>query len=217
MRLLKPALKGGLSTVLTLFGGLALGLLAGSLVFELIPGSSVEDVRIGHAAIAAVPALAGLLAGGAAWGVQMGRMAGFDHWRRMAWAGMLGFAPLTITLAVILGLAEPFLVAQFSRLGQPIHRVFTLLFTPSAFLIAAASAWAVGHGLKDPTLARWLSWRVGFAVGITFLLVNLVMEAQGWVVGAPGAAERATMLTVLFLGLIGSALVGGAIMGAKLP
>jgi hypothetical protein len=95
--------------------------------------------------------------------------------------------------------------------------VFTLLFTPSAFLIAAASAWAVGHGLKDPTLARWLSWRVGFAVGITFLLVNLVMEAQGWVVGAPGAAERATMLTVLFLGLIGSALVGGAIMGAKLP
>ena len=40
-------MKGGTLTVATLFGGLLGGLLIGELVFRLIPGSSVEDVRIG--------------------------------------------------------------------------------------------------------------------------------------------------------------------------
>lgn len=209
--------RSAFTTVLTLFGGLALGLLVGSLVFHLIPGSSVNDVQLGHAAIAAVPAVVGFLIGGAIWGLQMGHIAGGEHPRRMAWAGVLGFGPITAFLALGLGLAEPALVEGFAELGQPIHRVFTLLFVPSAFLIGGISAWAIGRGLKDRRLAGSLFWRVGLMAGVTFLLINLGMEAAGWVVGAPGAASRATMVTVLAAGNIGAAIAGGGVLGWSLP
>ena len=42
------------------------------------------------------------------------------------------------------------------------------------------------------------------------------MEALGWQVGGPGAAERATMLTVLFVSNLGAALAGGAMLGMTL-
>lgn len=212
----KIILRSSIMTVLTLFGGLALGLLAGSVTFELIPGGSVNDVQFGHAAIAALPALAGFFAGGAVWGVQMGRLAGAEDLRRMAWAGLLGFGPVAIILALGLGLAEPALVAYLGRAGQPVHRAFTLLFVPSAFLIAGVSAWAIGKGLREDALARSLLWQVGLASAATFLVVNLAMESLGWVVGAPGAAERATMLTMLALGNVGAALVVGAVLGWRL-
>jgi hypothetical protein len=72
----QPTVRGALLTVLTVFGGLLIGLVLGNVVFRLIPGSSITDVKLGHAAIAAIPALGGFLAGGAAWGMQMGRLAG---------------------------------------------------------------------------------------------------------------------------------------------
>lgn len=189
-----------------------MGLAAGSLTFELIPGSSVENVKLGHAAIAAVPALIGFLAGGAAWGIAMGRIAGSHNLRRMAWAGLLGFAPITISLAVGLSLAEPPLVANYGP-STGIHHIFTLLFAPTAFLIAGISAWAIGRGIRDNALAMSLLWRIGLAAGGTFLVINLIMEASGWVVGGPGAAERATMLTVLAVGNLGAAVVGGGLLG----
>jgi len=202
-------------TVLTLFGGLALGLIVGDITFHLIPGSSVENVNPGHAVIAAIPALIGFLTGGAAWGMQMGKLAGATEKRRLAWAGLLGFGPITLTLAIGLSVAEPPLVANFGA-TTGIHRIFTLLFVPSAFLIAGVSAWAIGRGLRDNALARSLFWKVGLSAGMTFLTINLIMEASGWVVGAPGAAERATMLTVMGLGNFGAALVGGGVMGYTL-
>lgn len=209
-----PILKGAFLTILTLFGGLLIGLVAGDIVFRLIPGSSINNVKLGHAAIAAIPALAGFLAGGAAWGVQMGRLAGASdtRTRRMAVAGMVGFGPITIILAAGLGVGESVIVESIGS-QTPIHRIFTLLFVPSAFLIAGASAYAVGRGLRDKALAVSLFWRVGLAAAVTFLLVNLVMESLGWVVGAPGAAERATMITVLAAGNLGAALVGGGVLG----
>lgn len=208
----KTAVRGAFFTILTLFGGLLIGLVAGDVVFRLIPGSSIDNVKLGHAAIAAIPALGGFLAGGAVWGVQMGRLAGAAGARRMAVAGMLGFAPITLILALGLAAAEPFIVESFVR-EIPIHRIFTFLFVPSAFLIAGVSAYAIGKGLQDNALAVSLLWQVGLAAGVTFLLVNLAMESLGWVVGAPGAAERATMVTVLAFGNMAAALVGGGVMG----
>lgn len=213
---LKQALRGALLTILTLFGGLLIGLLLGDITFRLIPGSSVENVKVGHAAVAAIPALIGFLAGGAAWGVQMGRLAGSSDNRKMAITGMLGFGPITILLAAVLGVAEPAIVGYLGERGQPIHRVFTLLFVPSAFLIAGVSAWAVGRGLGKAAQARSLFWQVGLTAAVTFLVVNLIMESLGWVVGAPGAAQRATMVTVLAMGNIAAALTGGAMIGWKL-
>jgi len=210
---LKFALRSAVLTLLTLFGGLLLGLLAGDITFRLIPGSSIDNVKLGHAAVAAVPALVGFLAGGAFWGIQMGSLVGSFDKRRMALAGMLGFGPVSIFLAVILGLAEPFLVQM---IDLPIHRVFTLLFVPSVFLIAGTSTWSIGKALRDTPLAWSLFWQVGLTAAATFLAVNLLMEALGWVVGAPGAAERATMVTVLAIGSIISALTGGGVMGRVL-
>jgi hypothetical protein len=213
---IKPAVRGALRTLLTLFGGLFIGLLTGDLTIRKIPGSSIENVKIGHAAVAALPALLGFLAGGAAWGLQMGRLAGSHETRRLTLAGMLGFGPVAILLATILGVAEPAIVGYLGARGQPIHRVFTLLFVPSTFLIAGTGAWAVGRGLHELHLARHLFWQVGLAAALTFLAVNLLMESLGWVVGAPDAAQRATMVTVLSLGNIAAALVGGAVMGYQL-
>lgn len=209
----RSMIRGASMTALTLFGGLLLGLLAGDVLFRLIPGSSVTDVQLGHAAIAALPALIGFLAGGAAWGLQMGRLGGCEDTRRMAFAGMLGFAPITIILAAGLGVAEPWIVASFGAEGVPIHRVFTILFGSSAFLIAGTSAWAIGKGLLDNRLALNMFWSIGLTAALTFIVVNLAMEALGWVVGTPGAAERATMITVLAIGNICAALFGGAVMG----
>jgi len=135
----KAALQGAALTVVTLFGGLLLSLALGVIVFHSLPGHSLENPSLAHTAIAAFPALIGFLVGGAAWGVSLIRLKPAPDTHRMAVAGLLGFGPITITLAVSLGIVET--MAGNSILGQiPIHRMFTLLFVPAAFLIAGLSS-----------------------------------------------------------------------------
>jgi hypothetical protein len=208
----KILIQGALITVVTLLGGLLLGTVVGFYVFESLPGHSTLSPSAIHISLAALPAFAGFLGGSAMWGLWMGRMAGSAETRRMAIAGMLGFAPITLVLGIGLSAVEPFVVEQIGA-RFPIHRIFTLMFVPSAFLIAGISAWAIGIGLRNGPLARSLFWRVGGAAALVFLAVNFVMEFSGWVVGGPGAAERYTMLTVMFLGNFGAALAGGAVLG----
>ena len=130
----------------------------------------------------------------------------------MALAGILGFAPFTLLMTFALLWLEPIAI---ERIGSqfPIHRVFTFFFVPTAFLIAGISASVLGIGLMDNKLALSLFWRVGLAAPLAFLVVNLAMEAAGWVVGAPRAAERLTMLVVMSLGNVGAALAGGGLLG----
>ena len=94
--------------------------------------------------------------------------------------------------------------------------MFTLLFVPAAFLISAVGAWALGRGLGDRALSWRLFWSAGLTAAVAFLVVNLSLEAAGWVVGAPRAAERATMLVVMFSGNLVAALTAGAVMGHRL-
>ncbi len=213
--MIKPLLQGAFLTVLTLFGGLAIGFLLGSTLYNVLPGSTIENPLPMHITFAAVPALAGFLAGGAAWGIGMGRLAGATETRRLAFAGLTGFGPVVLIVALFLSVVEPPLLANFGA-STGIHRIFTLVFVPSAFLIAGISAWAIGRGLRNNALAVSLFWRVGLAAGVSFLLINLIMEASGWVVGAPGAGERFTMLTVMGLGNVGAAFVGGGVMALRL-
>ena len=213
--LIKTMIQGALLTVLTLFGGLCLGSAIGFSVFEALPGHSIVSPSAVHISLAALPAFAGFLGGSAAWGVLMGRLAGRRDGRRLALAGMVGFAPITLTLGIGLSAIEPYVLEQLGA-WLPVHRLFTLLFVPAAFLIAGVSAWAAGLGLGRRPLAWALLWRVGGAAALAFLGVNLVMEACGWVVGGPNAAARYTMLTVMILGNLGAALAGGAVMGAAL-
>jgi len=156
-----------------------------------------------------------MAAGSAAWGVSMGQLAGNPDRRRMAYAGMLAFPPITLVMAFTL-LGVEGLAVQRIGTTVPINRIFTLLFVPTAFLIAGVAAWVLGKGLRDPQLARMLFWRVGLTAAVAFLAVNLTMEAFGWVVGGPGAAERATMLVTMFTGNLVAAIAGGAVLGQAL-
>lgn len=210
-----PAIRGAWLTVSTLFGGLLIGLLVGDLVFHILPGHSLSNPDPIHVAIAATPALLGFLAGGAAWGLSVRKLANRGERQRMALAGMLGFAPITITLAIGLNVVES-LASKTFLASIPIHRLFTLMFVPAAFWIAGISTWAIGKGLDDRSLANWLFWRVGLASAVGFLIANLLMEASGWVVGAPGAAARLTMVTVMFFSNLSAALIGGSVLGWRL-
>ncbi|MBI3741926.1 MAG: hypothetical protein HY257_09255, partial [Chloroflexi bacterium] len=98
----------------------------------------------------------------------------------------------------------------------PIHNVFTLLFVPAAAIIVGVGGFALGIGTGDRIVARKLLLRCALAGGLAFLIVNLTMDALGWRVGAPNAAERATMLTTAFLGNFAAALAGGGVIGKTL-
>ncbi|MGH2605892.1 MAG: hypothetical protein ACRDG5_04815, partial [Anaerolineales bacterium] len=56
----------------------------------------------------------------------------------------------------------------------------------------------------------------GLAGAGAFLGANLILDLLGWRVGAPGAAEKATMLTVLSLGSLAASFAGGGILGVSL-
>jgi hypothetical protein len=212
---LRTALYGGLLTVVALLGGVALGIAFGSVTFNLLPGHSQASPAPAHMAVAVAPALGAFLLGSALWGMWIGRLVGHSDRGRLARAGMLGFAPITLGLIFLLQFLEPIAVGSFA--GQlPIHRIFTLFFVPTAFLIAGVGAWAVGRTVSSAAAARDLFWQVGVAAALAFLVVNLLMEALGWQVGGPNAAARATMLTVMFAGNAGAALAGGAWLGWRL-
>jgi hypothetical protein len=125
---------------------------------------------------------------------------------------MLGFVPITFLLNIGL------VAVETSGLygNMPVHRLFTVLFVPSAFLIAGTSslamAWALGWSRAAPALVM----RVGLTAALAFLAVNLAMEALGWLIGAPGAEERRTMITVLIAGNRAAAVAGGAMLGLAL-
>lgn len=208
----KAMLRSAFLTAVTLFGGMLTGGVVGNLVYESFPGHSITNFDALPVILGIIPAVTGVLAGSGAWGWAMGGLAGAQNRGRIAVAGILGFVPITILLAVVLLNLEA-VVVEATGLQLPTYRVFTLLFVPTAFLIAGISAWAIGRGLGDKALARSLLWRVGLAAALAFLVVNLVMETSGWVVGAPGAAARYTMLTVMFAGNLGAALAGGAVLG----
>ncbi len=215
MSQIRMMVSGAVITIFSLLGGLMLGLIAGAIVFESVSGHNFQSLDPIHVLIAAIPALAGFFIGSAVWGVLMGRLAHATDRRRMAIAGALGFAPITLGLAILLQVVEPIALERFGAV-IPLHRLFMILFVPTAFLIAGVSAWALGIGLRDKAIVQALFWRAGLAAASAFLVINIVMESAGYVVGAPRAAERATMLTVLFVGNLGAAVASGAVMGAVL-
>jgi hypothetical protein len=205
----RNALIGALSTAITLLGAVALAYLAGHFV-TLALGNQVRLHSPIQIALTTTVGLIFLIAGSALWGMWMGQLAGYPARRRMAWAGALGFAPITVLLALLLSLLE---ISGLERFNLPIHYLFTLLFVPTAFLIAGTGGLAIGLGLHNPHLGWRMAWYAGLAGAATFLVVNLMMDALGWRVGGPGAEERMTMLTVMFGGDLAAALVAGAVLG----
>jgi hypothetical protein len=87
---------------------------------------------------------------------------------------------------------------------------------PSVALVAGIASLALGWGLGWGRHSSTLALRVGLAAAFAFLTINLGMEALGWQVGGPRAAERSTMLIVLLVSALGAAIGGGAMLGLSL-
>jgi MFS family permease len=207
------ALCSALVSALALVGGLLLGVVVGFITFETLPGHMPEASKAG---LAAIPALVGTFAGGAIWGRVMARLADREEARRMVWAGALGYGLAVILAGIGLSALEMAIVERGGGPALPVHVVFTILFVPAASFVAAVGGLALGIALRNWSLAGRLGLFGGLAAGVAFLVVNLLMDSLGWRVGAPGAAERFTMLTVMFTGNLAAALAGGAVIGVLL-
>ena len=147
----QAAILGASVTVFALLGGLMGGLIGGSFTFHGLIGKASNPLTY---TLAAIVFGTGILSGSALWGVGMGRLARSPALRRAAWASILGFVPITFVLNILLVVVEPVAV----RANFPVHRLFTVLFVPTAFLIAATSslvlAWALGWGASPSAPLR---------------------------------------------------------------
>jgi len=206
------AVYGAVVTTVSLVGSLLLAIAAGSAIRAALAGTVAEGAGT---PLATVVALVALGAGAIAWGVFMGRLVPDAKPKRMAWAGLLGYLPIVLVAGFGLLALEPIALRRWGE-QLPIHRVFTLLFVPTAAIIAGTGALAIGLGLRSRALGWALAWRCAVAAALAFLAIDLMMEALGWRVGTPGAAERLTMVTVLSLSDLGAAIVTGAVMGVRL-
>jgi hypothetical protein len=210
---MRTIFASAVATAFILFAGIFAGIVAGAFVNDTLPGHSTDPVNLALSMIAALTAFA---AGGAVWGWAMSRITRSADGRRMAWAGAIGFAPTAILVVLALTVSENLIVEQRQGPELPIHNVFTILFVPAAAIISGVGGFAMGIGARNRVAARKLAWVCAVAGGVAFLFVNLTMDALGLRVGAPGAAERATMLATALLGDLAAALVVGGMIGTVL-
>lgn len=204
----RKIIRSALISALYLFGSLLVGFVA-AFAFSALPMHMPESTTI---ALSFGVILFCLLAGGAAWGRAMAR-AGSGSSRRMALAGALVYGPAVLAAALFLGRLEVALVERGAGPDLPIHVLFTLLFVPAAFFVSAMGGLAIGLASGRGVQALRMSLSSGLAGALAFWAVNLAMDLLGWRVGAPGAAERATMLTVMMAGSLAAALGSGGMIG----
>lgn len=198
-----------LLTVLTLAGGLVLAFVVGNLLFESL---NVHISGLASGLLAFPVLLVGLFGGGALWGFFVARLTGGDA-ARLAKVGALSYGVTVLVVGIVLELLFGLLSLVARELPIPIHVSFTLVFVPSAGVIAALCARRLATAMGREDARARVGTYSGLAGAAGFLVVNLVMLALGWQVGAPGAAERSTMITVMLTSNVGTALAGGAAMG----
>ena len=208
----RTILWGGLATAFILIPGVIVGVAVGQGVIGLLPGHS-GDLNL---ALAAIAVLVGLLPAGALWGWALSRITHAASGRRLAVAGGIGFAPTTVVVVLALTFFENVFVEQRQGPDLPIHNIFTMLFVPAAAILAGVTAFALGIGAQTVAAAARLAVTCGLSAGLAFLVVNLALDGLGWRVGAPGAEQRATMLTTALLGNLAAAFAGGAVIGRTL-
>src|SRR5581483_10974522 len=126
------------------------------------------------------------------------------------------FGSSVLAVVVLLTVLEQIIVEQGKGPPLPLHNVFTLLFVPAAALTAGLGGFALGLATRDRAFAARLGLWSGLAGGAAFLVVNGLLDALGFRVGAPGAAERATMVSTALLGSLAAAAAGGALIGTAL-
>ncbi len=203
----------GLTTTVLLSGGLVLGVAIGFLVSGL-PMHVPERTRN---VLASLPVLLTLFVSGGLWGSAISRLCKSGSTRRTAWVASLCYGLSIIFAAIGLSLLEVAIVERRSGPDLPVHIVYTLLFVPAVFFVAGMGGFALGAANRRWRLAGRLAFWSGLTGALAFLLVDMAMDAMGWRVGAPGAAQRATMLTVTLVGSLAAAFTAGVTLGALLP
>lgn len=206
----RAALRAALLTAASTGGSLALAFAATWLANRTLP-AAME--RLGQPAFYGILLLASLL-GGLAWARGVARVTGRTG---PGLRGALGFGLSTPAAVWALTAAEGVLqrLAQDGRV-LPVHVVFAVLFTGATFLVVYPSVLLLGLALDERRRAARLAGRSAAAATLAFLGTTLLFDLLGWRVGAPGAEERFTMMTVMTVGCLLAALTGGAVLGRRL-
>jgi hypothetical protein len=205
-------LRSGWITARDLLGGLLIGIALGGVLDEVMKFLPVLPRR----AISALAAAGVLGVAGSWWGRHMAYLAGVHDERNPGRTAAIAFGPSVVLIGLALAALEPRLVARGADAGWPIHVVFTLLFVPAALVIAAIGGFALGFGMRDLRLGATLAIRAGLSAALAFLIINVIMDALGWRVGGPNAAQRGTMLVVTALSSAAAALAAGSAIGHRL-
>ena len=201
------AVRAGLATVFYLAGGLALGLILGIAVSKVPLHVDQLLKNIGGAlGLLTLVSLASHR-----WGSTMAGLSGWGDRPRGARIGGLSFPIVLLVGALALSAGE-----GLSAIGIPIHILYGALFIPTSILIVAAVSLTWGRALRDWNLGGRLALRAAPLAGLAYLLSYLLMDTIGYRVGAPGAVERATMITVTLVGCLAAAAAGGAALGTGL-
>jgi len=204
----RPVLASAVITAVSLMGGVILGVAIGALV-DRLPFHTPDQTLV---LLAIIP----IFGGGALWGYLLTRIHNLPNRMGASVVGSLSFGFGVMGTAVLLAVLERVLVQQHRLPGVPIHIIFTLLFVPATFMVATIGSSVIL--IVNGNRARWFlsALTAGAAAALSFLIVDLVLDALGFRVGAPRAAERATMLTVAILGSASGAFSAGAILGRLL-
>ena len=204
----RPVLASAVITAVSLMGGVILGVAIGALV-DRLPFHTPDQTLV---LLAIIP----IFGGGALWGYLLTRIHNLPNRMGASVVGSLSVGFGVMGTAVLLAVLERVLVQQHRLPGVPIHIIFTLLFVPATFMVATIGSSVIL--IVNGNRARWFlsALTAGAAAALSFLIVDLVLDALGFRVGAPRAAERATMLTVAILGSASGAFSAGAILGRLL-
>lgn len=152
-----------------------------------------------------------VLGGGAMFGWSLSRLNHYANKRLMMITGGLGFGLPFLATVFTLNMAEAIVVA--GNINMPLHILFAILFNSGMLFTSALHGLSYGIALKSPSAMWQLALASGLAGVLGFGAVNLVMDSIGMRVGAPGAAERATMIVTLVLGNLVGAFTGATVLG----
>lgn len=202
------ALRTAAITARDLVGGLVIGFAVGSLL-DGVASPLPTWLRRTVSALAAVTVVT---VAGRLWARHVARLAGQSVPRHLTRTGVI-FGATTVAVALGLAALEPGLLAQAAAAEVPVHTVYTVVFVPATALIAASGAFALGWALGDWRFGVRLGLVAGVSATVAFLLSALLMASLGWRVGAPRAAERATMLVVTAVGAAAAAILAGGAIG----
>ena len=154
------------------------------------------------------------------WGRTMARLAGTGRESRMQAIGALTFVPaIFLDVGLIIGLFKLFPAWHRSIDLLPTYKQYPWFFVPSAFIVAAMSAFLLSVVAANWRVALRNALVTGLVSAAVFWLVVIIMDAIGYRVGAIRPGLQPALPPMPFVTLTGTAfgsLVGGGLLGVLL-